>query len=64
MWVNNLTDDDTPIDILRYVDPGIFLTVPVQPPLPGTVTLTNPRDFVLTPADRRMFGVTVSYSFR
>ena len=64
LWVNNLTDDDTPVDILRYVDPGVFLVVPVQPPLPGTVSATNPRDFALTLADRRMFGMTVIYSFR
>jgi hypothetical protein len=64
LWVNNLTDDDTVIDVMRTVDPGVFLVVPVQPPLPGTVSATNPRDFAVTLADRRMFGLTLMYRFR
>jgi outer membrane receptor protein involved in Fe transport len=64
LWVNNLTDDDTAIDIMRTVDPALFVVVPVQPPLPGTVTATNARDFAVTLPDRRMFGLTLNYSFR
>ena len=64
LWVTNLTDDDTPIDIMRNVDPGALLTVPVQPPLPGTVTFTNPRDLAITLADRRAFGLTFVYNLR
>jgi len=63
LWANNLFDDDTIIDIMRTVDPALFLMVPVQPPLPGTVTFTNARDFAVTLADRRMFGVTLNYRF-
>ena len=64
LWVTNLTDDDTPIDIMRNVDPATLISVPVQPPLPGTTSLTNPRDFAVTLADRRAYGLTVTYSFR
>lgn len=62
-WVRNLFDDRTPIDILRYVDPAVFVVVPVQPPLPGTFTATNQRDFAVNLADRRSFGVTLNYRF-
>ncbi len=65
LWVKNLTDDDTMIDVRRNVDPGVFITVPVQPPLPGTVTVrTNPRDFAIALADQRMFGLTFSLSIQ
>ena len=64
LWVNNLTDDATVIDVMRTVNPGVCLVVPVQPPLPGTVSATNPRDFAVTLADRRMFGLTLMYRFR
>ena len=49
---------------MRNVDPGALLTVPVQPPLPGTVTFTNPRDLAITLADRRAFGLTFVYNLR
>jgi outer membrane receptor protein involved in Fe transport len=62
-WVDNLTDDDTSVDTLRTVDPTIFLTVPVQPPLPGTLTATNARDFAVTLPLKRMYGITVGYKF-
>lgn len=63
LWVDNLTDDDTAVDTIRTVDPAAFLIVPVQPPLPGTVTATNARDFGVTLPLKRMYGVTVSYKF-
>lgn len=63
LWADNLTDDDTSIDTIRTVDPTIFLVVPVQPPLPGTVTATNARDFGVTLPLRRMYGLTLSYKF-
>jgi hypothetical protein len=63
-WVNNLTDDDTAVDIQRYVDPTLYFLVPVQPPLPGTSGLTSARDFTVALPDRRMFGVTLLYRFR
>jgi iron complex outermembrane recepter protein len=62
-WVDNLTDDDTSVDTIRTVDPAIFLTVPVQPPLPGTLTATNARDFGVTLPLKRMYGITLSYKF-
>ncbi|MBV6424061.1 MAG: Vitamin B12 transporter BtuB [Steroidobacteraceae bacterium] len=64
LWVNNLTDDKTAIDIMRTVDPALFIIVPVQPPLPGTVSATNARDFAVTLPDRRMYGLTLTYRFR
>lgn len=64
LWVKNLTDDDTAVDVKRATYPAIFLVVPVQPPLPGTVSATNPRDFAVSLADRRMFGLTLVYRFR
>lgn len=64
LWVNNLIDDDTAVDIWRTVDPALFLVVPVQPPLPGTVSATNARDFAVVLPDRRMYGVTLTYRFR
>lgn len=64
LWVNNLTDDDTAIDIMRTVDPALFIVVPVQPPLPGTVSATNARDFAVTLPDRRMFGLTLTYRWK
>lgn len=63
LWMTNLTDDDTSIDTIRTVDPTIFLPVPVQPPLPGTVSFTNARDFGVTLPVRRMYGLTLSYRF-
>lgn len=63
LWVDNLTEDDTSIDTIRTVDPTIFLVVPVQPPLPGSVTATNARDFGVTLPLKRMYGVTLSYRF-
>ena len=64
LWANNLTDDDTAVDIQRYVDPTLYFLVPVQPPLPGTSGLTSARDFTVALPDRRMFGVTLLYRFR
>jgi outer membrane receptor protein involved in Fe transport len=63
LWVDNLTDDDTSIDTIRTVDPDIFLVVPVQPPLPGTLTATNARDFGVTLPLKRTYGITLGYRF-
>ncbi|MGD9598322.1 MAG: TonB-dependent receptor [Steroidobacteraceae bacterium] len=64
LWANNLMDDKSAIDIMRTVDPALFVVVPVQPPLPGTVSATNARDFAVTLPDRRMYGLTLTYRFR
>ncbi len=63
-WVRNLTDDDTPEDILRYIDPQRFLSVPniLPPPAPARVT-TNLRDFAITAPRPRMWGIELSYRF-
>lgn len=63
-WVRNLFDDDTPEDILRYVDPLRFISVPnvLPPPAPARVS-TNVRDFAITAPQPRMWGIEVSYRF-
>jgi len=62
-WVDNLTEEDAAIDILRYIEPGEFIAVPVQPPLPGTITVTNPIDMVITLPPKRRYGITATYRF-
>jgi outer membrane receptor protein involved in Fe transport len=63
-WVNNATNDDTPEDILRYVDPTAFISIPniLPPPAPARTT-TNVRDFAITAPRPRMYGFNVSYRF-
>lgn len=63
LWVNNLTDDATAVDIMRTVNPAGFLFVPAQPPLLGPA-VTFERDFAVTLPDRRMYGVTLSYRWK
>lgn len=70
-WVDNLTEDDTAVDILRYIDPaspffnpGVpsgSITVPVQPPLAGTTASTNLRDFAISLPAKRTYGLTFTY---
>lgn len=62
-WVDNLMEEDAAIDILRYIEPEQFIVVPVQPPLPGTVTVTNPIDMVITLPPKRKYGLTATYRF-
>lgn len=63
-FVRNATDDDTPEDILRYVNPALFIAVPNVLPAPAApLTLTNPRDFVITAPRQRQYGLTVNYRF-
>lgn len=62
LWVTNLLDDDAPVGILRVQDPTVLITVPAQPPLPGTQRI-QPRDFILTPPNKRQVGLTISYNF-
>jgi outer membrane receptor protein involved in Fe transport len=58
LWGKNVTDDDTPLDILRYIDTRgqtsqqlIFQAVPIA------------RGFAITPPRGRQFGVTANYRF-
>jgi outer membrane receptor protein involved in Fe transport len=61
-FVNNAFDDDTPEDILRYIDPTRALSIPNIPPLTGNVNSTI-RDFAITAPRPRTYGVTVTYRF-
>lgn len=63
-WVNNVTDDDTAEDILRYVNPAAFISIPnvLPPPAPARTT-TNVRDFAITAPRPRMYGLNVTYRF-
>lgn len=61
-WVRNAFDNDTPEDILRYIDPARFISVPNVPGLPGR-QVTNVRDFALTAPEPRTWGITVTYAF-
>jgi len=62
VFVNNATDDDTPEDILRYVNPALFISVPNLLPAPAT-TATNVRDFAISAPRPRMYGLNVTYRF-
>lgn len=62
-WVDNLTEEDAAIDILRFSDPGLSIAVPVQPPLQGTSTFTTPIDMVITLPPKRTYGLTAIYRF-
>ncbi len=62
LWGKNLANDDTAIDILRYID--------ARTPLPANVagasawSVTNsPRGFVITPPRLRQVGITATYRF-
>jgi len=66
-FVRNATDDDTPEDILRYVNPASFIRVP-SIELDGTLSTTrtdavNVRDFAITAPRQRQYGVSLTYRF-
>ncbi|MCK6370626.1 MAG: TonB-dependent receptor [Gammaproteobacteria bacterium] len=69
LWGKNLTDDDTPLDILRYIDrrTGTLTSCTALPPSdPATVctgSSTSARGFALTLQPGRQVGGTVSYRF-
>ena len=48
-WVNNVTDDDTPTYVFRYVDVQSFAY--------------GARAFPVAPSRGREFGITASYKF-
>jgi len=70
VWARNLTDDDTPVDILRYIDRRSG-TLPACSSLivpPGTcggavAASSSPRGFALTPQQPRQYGATLNYRF-
>jgi outer membrane receptor protein involved in Fe transport len=58
LWAKNLTDDDTPLDILRYIDTRgqtsqqlLFQSIPIA------------RGFAVTPPRGRQVGLTASFKF-
>ncbi len=58
VWGKNLTDDDTPLDILRYIDTRgqtsqqlLLQSIPIR------------RGFAITPPRGRQVGITASYRF-
>lgn len=72
LWVTNLTDDDTPVDVQRYLDrqsgtlPACtsFVTAGTAPP--GTVcagSSTSPRGFAISLPRGRQIGATLEYRF-
>lgn len=70
VWVRNLTDDDTPVDILRYIDrrSGTLTSCASLIVPPGTcggpvAASTSPRGFALTPQMPRQYGATLAYRF-
>jgi outer membrane receptor protein involved in Fe transport len=70
VWGRNLTDDDTPVDILRYIDrrSGTLTSCASLITPPGTcggpvAASSSPRGFALTPQQPRQFGATLNYRF-
>ena len=72
VWGKNLTDDDTPLDVLRYIDrrasEGGALTGCTAPPNNGPADLcagssTSGRGFALTLQPGRQIGATLAYRF-
>ncbi len=71
LWVKNLFDDDTPIDMLRYVDRrfGGLISIPPETLPDGTFipnslgASTTPRGFGITMPRGRQMGATVTYRF-
>jgi iron complex outermembrane recepter protein len=62
VWGKNLTDDDTAIDILRYIDARTPL--PVAPAGSSAFSAVNsPRGFVITPPRGSQVGITATYRF-
>lgn len=56
VWGKNLNDDQTALDILRYID--------TRSPIPaGFSVFSSPRGFAVTPPRQRQFGLTASYRF-
>lgn len=61
LWGRNLTDDDTPQDILRFIDSRGQTSPTAVPGFPSV--FDSPRAFVLTAPRRRQLGLTVALRF-
>jgi hypothetical protein len=59
-WGKNLFDDDTALDILRYIDTRNLTPATFNSPAFGSVA---PRGFVLTFPKGRQVGATFAYKF-
>lgn len=66
VWGKNLTDDDTPLDIIRYIDrrSGTLPSCASQDPTAVCAgSSTSPRGFGLTLQPGRQVGATLNYRF-
>jgi outer membrane receptor protein involved in Fe transport len=61
LWVTNLTDDDTPVDVQRYIDRR-FGTLPLYPQ-EGARPSTTPRGFGVSLPRGRQAGATLTWRF-
>ena len=61
IWVTNLLDDDTPVDVTRYFDTrsGTLPSYPQE----GPRVSSSPRAFALSLPRGRQAGATLRYSF-
>ncbi len=73
VWASNLTDDDTPVDVLRFMDrrsgtlPSCMSYVTAGTAPPGTVcagSSASPRAFAISLPRGRQVGATLRYRFR
>lgn len=62
IWVTNLFDDDTPVDIQRFLDRRSG-SLPSFPQLGPSRPSSSPRGFVVTLPRGRQIGATISYRF-
>ena len=62
LWVRNLLDDDTPVDIFRYFD-GRYGSLPTFPQLGSAPASRTPRGFAIPLAPGRQAGITVRVKF-
>lgn len=66
VWGKNIFDDDTPVDVLRYIDRRSG-TLPSCTTFPSAVecggSSTSPRGFAMTLPRQDQWGATVSYRF-
>ena len=72
VWGKNILDDDTPIDVLRYIDRrfgtlpscNAVLGAPPFPTIPQCAgSSTSPRGFALTAPRQQQWGLTVNLRF-
>ncbi len=63
LFVRNLTDEDAPDDILRYIDPDEFIFFPQLPERGGGVTGNFLRDFAVSAPRQQQAGITLTYRF-